>query len=47
MSTDESRVSTTVSKKQHWRRGFEKIGLESLRLLLATSKTALPADRCR
>jgi ABC-type Fe2+-enterobactin transport system substrate-binding protein len=43
MSADEPRAST-VSEEQHWRRDFAKIGPESLRLLLATSKMALPAD---
>ena len=46
MRADEP-IAATVSDEQHWRRDFAKIGLESLRLLLATSKMDLPVDYVR
>ena len=48
MSEDEPKLySTTVSDEQHWRKGFEKIGVGSLRVQLATSKRPLPDDYLR
>ena len=48
MSTDELKVySATVSDEQHWRKDFEKTGLELVRLQLLTTKAALPVDYVR